>query len=93
MDHGCRSAVTGSKHMDGFCELVDWMLRENGLDDASIYLRSDREIPDFFRPTKEWDMLVVHKGLTMAAVEFTWRALGPSRQFFFMSRLNIQLMP
>ena len=71
MDHGRRSAVTGGKQMDGFCELVDWVLHENGLDEASIYVRSYREIPGFFRPTKEWNMLVVHEGRTVAAIEFT----------------------
>jgi hypothetical protein len=77
MDHGRRSAVTGGKQMDGFCELVDWVLRENGMGEASIYLRSDREIPGFFRPTKEWDMLVVHEGRTVAAVEVTSQRVPP----------------
>src|SRR5450759_156570 len=76
-DHGRRSAVTGGKQMDGFCELVDWVLRENGLDEASIYVRSDREIPGFFRPTKEWDMLVVHEGRTVAALESTPQRVPP----------------
>jgi hypothetical protein len=75
MDHGRRSAVTGGKQMDGFCELVDWVLRENGLEEASIYVRSDRELPGFFRPTKEWDMLVVHEGRTVAALAFTSQQL------------------
>jgi hypothetical protein len=77
MDHGRRSAVTGGKQMDGFCELVDWVLRENGLGEASIYVRSDRELPGFFRPTKEWDMLVVHEGRTVAAIEFTSQRVPP----------------
>jgi len=77
LDRGRRSAVTGGKQMDGFCELVDWVLRENGLDEASIYLRSDREIPGFFRPTKEWDMLVVHEGHLVAAMEFTSQRVPP----------------
>jgi len=77
MDRGRRSAVTGGKQMDGFCELVDWVLRENGLGEASIYVRSDRELPGFFRPTKEWDMLVVHEGRTVAALEFTSQRLPP----------------
>jgi hypothetical protein len=77
MDHGRRSAVTGGKQMDGFCELVDWVLRENGLEEASIYVRSDRELPGFFRPTKEWDMLVVHEGRTVAAIEFTSQRVPP----------------
>jgi hypothetical protein len=77
MDHGRRTAVTGGKQMDGFCDLVHWLLRENGLHEASIYVRSDREIPGFFRPTKEWDMLVVHEGHLVAAVEFKSQR-GPS---------------
>jgi hypothetical protein len=76
-DHGRRSAVTGGKQMDGFCELVHWVLRENGLDEASIYVRSGREIPGYFRPTKEWDMLVVHEGHLVAALEFKSQR-GPS---------------
>jgi hypothetical protein len=77
MDHGRRSAVTGGKQMDGFCELVDRVLRENGLGEASIYVRSDRELPGLFRPTKEWDMLVVHEGRTVAAIAFTSQRVPP----------------
>jgi hypothetical protein len=77
MDHGRRSSVTGGKQLDGFCELVHWVLRENGLGEASIYVRSDRELPGFFRPTKEWDMLVVHDGRTVAAIEFTSQRVPP----------------
>ena len=77
MDHGRRSPFTGGKQIDGFCELVDWGLRENGLDEASIYVRSDRDLPGFFRPTMEWDMLVVHEGRTIAAIEFTSQRLPP----------------
>jgi hypothetical protein len=69
-DHGRRGAVTGGKQMDGFCDLMDWLLRQNGLDEASIYVRTKREIPGYFRPTKDWDMLVVHEGHLIAAVEF-----------------------
>ena len=77
VDHGRRGAVTGGKQMDGFCELVDWLLRQNGLGEASIYVRTKRELPGFFRPTKDWDMLVVHEGHLIAAVEFKSQR-GPS---------------
>ena len=77
MDHGRRSAVTGGKQMDGFCELVDWVLRENGLGEANVYARSTGESPGFFPPTKEWDMLVVHEGRTVAAVEVTSQRVPP----------------
>ena len=77
VDHGRRGAVTGGKQIDGFCELVDWLLRQNGLGEASIYVRTKRELPGFFRPTKDWDMLVVHEGHLIAAVEFKSQR-GPS---------------
>jgi hypothetical protein len=76
-DHGNRSAVTGGKQMDGFCALVKWVLLENGLDEANIYVGERRKIPGYFRPTKEWDMLVVHDGHLIAAVEFKSQR-GPS---------------
>ena len=77
VDHGRRGAVTGGKQMNGFAELVDWLLRQNGLGEASIYVRTKRELPGFFRPTKDWDMLVVHEGHLIAAVEFKSQR-GPS---------------
>jgi hypothetical protein len=77
IDHGRRAAVTGGKQMDGFCSLVEWLLNQNGLGEASIYVRTKREIPGFFRPTKDWDMIVVHDGHLMAAVEFKSQR-GPS---------------
>ena len=76
-DHGNRSAVTGGKQMDGFCSLVEWLLLQNGLGEASIYVRSRREIPGYFRPTKDWDMIVVHEGHLVAAVEFTSVRVAP----------------
>jgi hypothetical protein len=69
-DHGHRGEVTGGKQMDGFCELVKWLLLQNGVNKDSVYVGKGRKIPGFFRPTKEWDMLVVDKGHLIAAVEF-----------------------
>ncbi len=76
-DHGRRAAVTGGKQMDGFCRLVEWLLLENGLAEASIYTRSQRVLPGFFRPTKDWDMIVVHERHLIAALEFKSQR-GPS---------------
>lgn len=76
-DRGNRSAVTGGKQMDGFCELINWLLRENGLPEAHIYVRSKLELPGYFRPTKQWDMLVVHSGHLVAGLEFKSQR-GPS---------------
>lgn len=76
-DRERRTAVTGGKQMDGFCELLEWFLIQNGLSDASIYARSNLEIPGYFRPTKSWDLLVVHDGHLVAGCEFKSQR-GPS---------------
>lgn len=76
-DRGNRTAVTGGKQMDGFCKLIRWIVAENGMPDASIYTQSRLELPGYFRPTKRWDLLVVHGGKLVAAVEFKSQA-GPS---------------
>lgn len=65
--------------MDGFRELVNWVLVENGLESASIYVKDKRELPSFFRPTKDWGMLVVHDAHLVAALEFKSQR-GPSSE-------------
>jgi hypothetical protein len=90
VDHGRRGAVTGGKQMDGFCELVDWLLRQNGLGEASIYVRTKRELPGFFRPTKDWDMLVVHEGHLIAAVEFKSQRGPYCRRYELLLRKLVQ---
>jgi hypothetical protein len=76
-DRGNRTAVTGGKQMDGFCELIRWIVAENEMPDASIHTQHRLELPGYFRPTKRWDLLVVHGGKLVAAVEFKSQA-GPS---------------
>lgn len=69
-DRGKRAAVTGGKQMNGFCRLVQRLLQENGLTDEHIHIESTLELPGYFRPTKKWDMVVVHKQRLIAALEF-----------------------
>lgn len=76
-DRGARAAVTGGRQMDGFCEVVNALLIENGIPEAHIYTRSKLELPGYFRPTKSWDMLVVCDGTLLAALEFKSQR-GPS---------------
>jgi hypothetical protein len=74
---GNRSNVLGGKQMDGFCRLVRHALSAAGLTDGHIYQTEKLELPGFFRPTKKWDMLVVHEGTLLAAMEFKSQR-GPS---------------
>lgn len=76
-DRGGRAAVTGGKQMDGFCQLIQHLLMNHGLQDGNIYLDSKLELPGYFRPTKNWDMLVIHEGTLLAAMEFKSQR-GPS---------------
>jgi len=69
-NYGTRTAVTGGAQMDGFVELVRDLLFESGLADATVYHKSKIELPGFFRPTKEWDLLVVIDGILLASLEF-----------------------
>lgn len=76
-DRGGRAAVTGGKQMNGFCKLVKHVLVASGLKDGHIYLNRALELPGYFRPTKKWDMLVVHEKVLLAAMEFKSQR-GPS---------------
>ncbi len=76
-DRGGRASVTGGKQMDGFCALVRHVLLATGLDDGHIYFDHALELPGYFRPTKKWDMLVLHDKVLLAAMEFKSQR-GPS---------------
>src|SRR5574341_90280 len=70
-DQGERSAVTAGSNMNGFIDLVVDIVHANGLPDAEIKLkRRLLTLPGFFRPTKLWDLIVMHKGKLVAAIEF-----------------------
>lgn len=69
-DYGRRSAVTGGKQMDGFVELLKKLLIESGVPAEFIFdQRRSLHLPGYFRPTKQWDVVIVYKDLLVAAVE------------------------
>lgn len=77
-DQGERSGVTSGKNMDGFIDLVLDLLRKNGLAHADIHQnRAVLTLPGYFRPTKLWDLLIIHKGELVAAIELK-NQVGPS---------------
>lgn len=53
-----RSAVTGGKQLDGFLELLSAVAIDSGIPKECIYLKNNH-IPGYFRPTKDWDLLIV----------------------------------
>ncbi len=76
-DQGLRSAVTGGAQMDGFIDLFTGLVIQAGISDQYIYRKKAVELPGFFRPTKEWDLLVVKDRALIAAIEAKSQ-VGPS---------------
>jgi len=77
-DQGERAGVTAGKNMDGFIALILDIVRANGLSHADIHQKkSVLTLPGFFRPTKLWDLLVIHKGELITAIELKSQ-VGPS---------------
>lgn len=62
--------MTGGRQMDGFTELVRRRLCANGFPKASVFCRRTIELPGWYRPEKQWDLLAVADGELLAAIEF-----------------------
>jgi len=70
-DYGSRTAVTGGKQIDGFIWLMADLLAKSGLPTESICFEKKAVVlPGWFRPTKEWDLIVVVDASLLATVEF-----------------------
>ncbi|MCL2625503.1 MAG: PaeR7I family type II restriction endonuclease [Cystobacterineae bacterium] len=77
-DQGERAGVTAGKNMHGFLALVLDIVKANGLAHAKVYQnRAMLTLPGYFRPTKLWDLLVIHKKELIAAIELKSQ-VGPS---------------
>ena len=63
--------------MDGFVELIGETARSVGIEDKCIFFKRSLELPGYFRPTKEWDLLVVRDGQLLVAFEAKSQ-VGPS---------------
>ena len=64
-----RSAVTGGKQLDGFLDLLTLVATDMGIPKECICLKGNH-IVGFFRPTKNWDLLIISpSNKLIAAVE------------------------
>ncbi|MEM6335548.1 MAG: PaeR7I family type II restriction endonuclease [Bacteroidota bacterium] len=84
VDVGGRAAVTAGKNMDGFIDLVTAVVVANGLPEESVFssrrpsgLSRHTVLPVYYRPVKDWDLLVIHDSRLVAAFEFKSQ-VGPS---------------
>jgi hypothetical protein len=76
-DAGARTAVTAGAQMDGFINLLTELIHGAGVDRSCIFHSAHLELPGYFRPTKEWDLLVVKDNQLIAAIEAKSQ-VGPS---------------
>lgn len=66
-DAGNRGAVTAGKQMDGFIALFTKVALDAGVPSVCIYTRGN-QLPGYFRPTKDWDFLIVSPTKKLIAV-------------------------
>lgn len=57
-DQSNRGAVTGGKQLDGFLLLLRQVALDMGVPESCIYLKANH-LPGYFRPTKNWDFIVI----------------------------------
>ena len=75
--------VRGGMHLDGVQASIVALMIEHGVSATDIFTNcalrktGKLELPGFFRPTKQWDLLVVRDGRLLAAMELKAQ-VGPS---------------
>lgn len=69
-DQGNRSSVTGGKQLDGFVDILVKASKDLGVPETCIYTKGNN-LPGYFRPTKDWDFLIISpKKQLISVVEF-----------------------
>jgi len=63
--------------MDGFIDLFTELIVAAGIPERFVFRKKAVELPGFFRPTKEWDLLVVREKTLIVAIEAKSQ-VGPS---------------
>lgn len=70
-DAGNRAAVTGGKHADGFVKMIGEIVADAAVPNVSIHIaeKKPRTLPGFYRPCKEWDVVILSGTNLVGAVE------------------------
>lgn len=76
-DTGNRAAVTGGKQMDAMQEAVAAIWRSDSEIQLEVRTTGHNNLPAYFRPAKNWDLVVLYRGSLIAAMEFKSQR-GPS---------------
>ena len=102
-DAGTRGQVTGGRHLDGFAKLIQEVCIKAGFKKAEVFFDRAVPVPGYYRPQKNWDVVVMRDGKLVAAVELksqsgsfgnnfnnrTEEVLGVSRDFWLAYRERV----
>ncbi|HET6401747.1 MAG TPA: PaeR7I family type II restriction endonuclease [Candidatus Kapabacteria bacterium] len=86
-DTGNRGAATANRQMSKLEELIVSSLEDVGLHQNCFRTRSAIELPGYYRPEKQWDLLIVDDGKLICALEFKSQ-VGPSFGNNFNNRVE-----
>lgn len=69
---GTRGNVISGKNLDGFLHVVLNIARHCGLPEAAVFTtgRTNLTLPGYYRPNKNWDVVIVHRQRLIAVLEF-----------------------
>ena len=76
-DTGNRAAVTGGKQMNAMQQVVAGLWTADAELALEVRTKGRQDLPAFYRAAKNWDLLVLHRGSLVAAMEFKSQR-GPS---------------
>ena len=80
-DAGTRGQVTGGKHLDGFAKLVQEIGIRAGCRKEEIFFNPSIPLPGYYRPQKNWDVVFLHDGKLLAAIELKSQSGSFSNNF------------
>ena len=68
-DSGTRGQVTGGRHLDAFAKLIQEICVKAGFKQTEIFFDRAVPVPGYYRPQKNWDVVVLRDGKLIAAIE------------------------
>ena len=102
-DAGTRGQVTGGHHLDGFANIVKDICIKAGFKKSEIFFDRAVPVPGYYRPQKNWDVVVLRDSRLVAAIELKSQSgsfgnnfnnrseevLGVSRDFWLAYRERV----
>lgn len=68
-DSGTRGQVTGGRHLDAFAKLIQEICVKAGFKQTEIFFDRAIPVPGYYRPQKNWDVVVLRDEKLIAAIE------------------------